>query len=642
MFMANSHLSKRLARSYRTCARLKVHANVRQLYPRVIHDICIVNLLSAKNRLDRRPLNPDDAGMKKAGITKTPEISNQPPVITPVLIVGGGPIGLGMTLELAWRGIDSMLIEQGDGQIEHPRTGLIAVRTMEVLRRWGLAQHIRECGFPEDYELSMVFCTSLNGLLLAKEPYPSMRATPTPPETPEKKQRCPQLWMQPILARAAGDNSHTDIRYRHRLESFVQDSTGVTSQLTNLDNGKSVVARSDYLVACDGAMSGVRRQLGIEMVGKSLSYSVNILIRAPDLLQNHVMGEAERYLFVGPEGTWGNMTVVDADSIWRLTVLGSDERMDLDTFDARHWVQRALGRDDVEFEILSVQPWRRSETLAERYVDGRVLLVGDSAHTMSPTGGMGMNTGVQEVFDVGWKLEGALRGWAGPHLLQSYEIERKPIAARNISFSSQNFKAWRTLPSTSAVCDVTGDGARARAAVGKQLRDSTRVEWESMGLQIGHRYDNSPICVDDGTVPTPDDFSIYVPTSRPGSRAPHAWLADGRSILDLFGSGFVLLAFDDSVSTDPLVRAFAARQVPCHVERIRDGKIAALYEVALVLVRPDGHVAWRGDKVDNATQIVETVRGAVSKSILSGELISTQDGQTDTPFAVRKSMASAT
>jgi hypothetical protein len=163
-----------------------------------------------------------------------------------------------------------------------------------------------------------------------------------------------------------------------------------------------------------------------------------------------------------------------------------------------------------------------------------------------------------------------------------------------------------------------------------------------MGLQIGHRYNNSPICVDDGTVPTPDDFSIYVPTSRPGSRAPHAWLADGRSILDLFGSGFVLLAFDDSVSTDPLVRAFAARQVPCHVERIRDEKIAALYEVALVLVRPDGHVAWRGDKVDNATQIVETVRGAVSKSILSGEPISTQDGQTDTPFAVRTSMASAT
>jgi 2-polyprenyl-6-methoxyphenol hydroxylase-like FAD-dependent oxidoreductase len=532
-------------------------------------------------------------------------------ICSPVLIVGGGPIGLGMALELAWRGIDSMLVEQGDGSINHPRTGLVAVRTMEILRRWGLAQHIRDCGFPEDYELSMVFCTSLNGLLLAREPYPSMRETPTPPETPEKKQRCPQLWMQPILARAAADHSLTDIRYLHQLDEFEQDGTGVTSRVTDKRSGRSVTVRSDYLVACDGATSGVRERLGIAMNGRMLSYSVNILIRAPGLLQHHVMGEAERYLFVGPEGTWGNLTVVDADSIWRLTVLGSDQRMDLDQFDAGHWVRRALGRDDIDFEILSVQQWRRSETLAERYLQGRVLLVGDSAHTMSPTGGMGMNTGIQEVFDLGWKLEGVLRGWAGPQLLPSYEQERKPIAARNISFSTQNFKAWKTLPNTDAVCDVTGEGARARAAVGKQLRDSTRVEWESMGLQIGHRYDQSPICVDDGSEPTPDDFTIYVPTTRPGARAPHAWLADGRSTLDLFGAGFVLLAFDDTLETDALLKAFATRQVPCHVERIRDAGIAALYEQPLVLVRPDGHVAWRGMRIEDPKHIVDIVRGAV-------------------------------
>lgn len=554
---------------------------------------------------------------------------------TPVLIVGGGPIGLGMALELAWRGIDSMLVEQGDGNIEHPRTGLIAVRTMEVLRRWGLAQHIRDCGFPEDYELSMVFCTSLNGLLLAKEPYPSMRETPTPAETPEKKQRCPQLWMQPILAQAAGDSSLTDIRYLHRLDGFEQDDQGVTSRVTDVVSGQTMVVRSDYMVACDGATSGVRERLGIEMQGRMLSYSVNILIRAPGLLQHHVMGEAERYLFVGPEGTWGNLTVVDADSIWRLTVLGSEQRMDLDTFDADHWVRRAIGRDDIEFEILSVQSWRRSETLAERYMDGRVLLVGDSAHTMSPTGGMGMNTGIQEVFDAGWKLEGALRGWAGPELLASYETERRPIAARNIGFSTQNFKAWRTLPSTEAVCELTGEGARARAAVGKQLRDSTRVEWESMGLQIGHRYDNSPICVDDGSKPTPDDFSVYVPTTRPGARAPHAWLADGRSTLDLFGSGFVLLAFDDGLSMEPLLKAFSSRHVPCHVERIRNAQIAALYERPLVLVRPDGHVAWRGHHIEDPENIVDIVRGAGQKvhSVTSGVCAaSSKDEHTKEPL----------
>lgn len=529
---------------------------------------------------------------------------------TPVLIVGGGPIGLGMSLEMASRGIESTLVEQGDGNIEHPRTGLMAVRTMEILRRWGLAQQIRDCGFPDDYELSMVFCTSLNGLLLAKEPYPSMRATPTPPETPEKKQRCPQLWMQPILARAAADSSLTNVRYEHRLEHFSQDVSGVTSQVMDLQSGKTRTVRSRFLVACDGATSGVRSQLGIEMDGRMLSYSVNILIRAPGLLKSHVMGAAERYLFVGPEGTWGNLTVVDADSIWRLTVLGNSQPMDLATFDAAHWVRRAIGRDDVAFELLSVQPWRRSETLARRYRDGNVFLVGDSAHTMSPTGGMGMNTGVQEVFDLGWKLEGALRGWAGPRLLDSYEIERKPVAARNISFSTQNFNAWRSGNDTSAVCEVSSDGARSRAAVGKQLRDSTRVEWEALGLQIGYRYDNSPICVADGSEPVPDDFSLYIPTSFPGARAPHAWLKDGRSTLDLFGIGFVLLVFDDQLPTDALIRAFAERDAPCRVERIRDQKIAALYERPLVLVRPDGHVAWRGNVIDRPRHIVDAVRGA--------------------------------
>jgi hypothetical protein len=284
--------------------------------------------------------------------------------------------------------------------------------------------------------------------------------------------------------------------------------------------------------------------------------------------------------------------------------------MDLANFRAEDWVRRALGSDAIAFEILSVQPWRRSETLAERFVQGRVLLVGDAVHTMSPTGGMGMNTGMQEVMDLGWKLEAAVRGWAGPGLLASYESERKAVAARNIGFSSQNFKAWRNVPDTSAVCEESPEGARVRAAVGLQLRESTRVEWESLGLQIGHRYEGSPICIADGTPPTADDYSEYIPTARPGSRAPHAWLADGRSTLDLFGRAFVLIAFGENAETASLEQAFAQRKVPLRVERIADARIAALYERRLVLVRPDGHVAWRGDAIGSADDIADTVRGA--------------------------------
>jgi len=528
---------------------------------------------------------------------------------TPVLIVGAGPVGLGMAIELGRRGIATTLVDQGDGTIEHPRTGLVAVRTMELARRWGLASEIREAGFPSDYELSMVFCTSLNGHLLGKEPYPSMRMTPTPPETPEKKQRCPQMWMQPIFAAAAEKIDSNTVLYNHRFDRFVQDAGGVTSVITDLRNQREVSIRSSYVIACDGAASGVREGLGIKQRGRLLSYSVNILLHAPDLLTQHKMGEAERYLFVGPEGTWGNLTVVDGDATWRLTVLGSEQMMDLSTFDAVSWVRRALGSDDIKFEITSVVPWRRSEMLAEHFLHGRVILAGDAVHTTSPTGGMGMNTGMQEVWDLGWKLEAVLKGWGGPGLLESYEVERRPVAARNLAFSTSNFSAWKAVPDTRSICEDTAEAAQLRTLVGDRLKESTRVEWESLGLQIGHRYEDSPIVVPDGTPPLEDDYSIYIPTSRPGSRAPHAWLPDGRSTLDLFGDGFTLLDFGGADGVHAFAEAFNRRGAPLRVEKIASAAIAELYEYKLVLVRPDGHVCWRGDVVSDAEKIVDVVCG---------------------------------
>lgn len=531
---------------------------------------------------------------------------------TPVLIVGGGPVGLLMAIELGWRGIGSILVDEGDGTIEHPRTGLIAVRTMELLRRWGLARRVRECGFPDNYELSMVFCTSLNGLLLDVEKYPGMGNAPTPPETPEKKQRCPQLWLHPILTEAAKAQPRANLLFKHRFNSLHQDDHGVTAVVADLTNGNSLTIRADYLLGCDGATSSVREQVGIKMEGRLLSYSVNVLIRAPGLVGKHKMGPAERYLFVGPEGTWGNLTVVDGDEIWRLTVLGSEEKMDLKTFDPAAWVRLAIGSADVEFEVDSVIPWRRSEMLAGQYYKGRVVLVGDSAHTMSPTGGMGMNTGAQEVMDLGWKIEGLINGWGGPALLRSYEIERRPIARRNIGFSTQNFRAWLDTPDMKAVCNPTPEGDEVRKAVGKRMRESTRVEWESLGLQIGHRYEDSPICIPDGSPPPPDDYSKYIPTTRPGSRAPHVWLKDGRSTLDLFGRQFVLVAFDKSLEgeANAFAKAFADKRVPFRIEYVEQADAAKAYERPLVLVRPDGHVAWRGSRAESPLTVVETVRGA--------------------------------
>lgn len=545
------------------------------------------------------------------GAAKTENMIVSETIKAPVLIIGAGPVGLAMATELGGRGIQCTVVERSDGTIEHPRTGLVAVRTMEAFRRWGAADRVRACGFPEDYKLSMVFCTNLNGFVLDREEYPSMRDAPTPPQTPEKKQRCPQLWLQPIMADLAQSIPAVSMRYEHRFDDLVESEDVVRSTVTNLKTGETVTIESQYVVACDGATSVVRGKLGIGMQGRLLSYSVNVLLRIPGLNRVHVMGEAERYLFVGPEGTWGNLTVVDGREIWRLTVLGSEEKMELETFDAESYVRAALGRDDVPFAVLSVVPWRRSEMLAEQFVKGRVLLAGDALHTMSPTGGMGMNTGIQEVLDLGWKLQGLLEGWGGPGLLTSYEIERRPVAQRNIAFSTLNFEAWKDAPDASKVCDDTEEGARTRKLIGGRMRESTRVEWESLGLQIGYRYDASPVIVPDGT-PTPaDDDSIYVQTARPGARAPHAWLKDGRSTLDLFGQGFVLLAFPSAseIELERLRKVLYERRVPVTVQALDEPEIAQLYAAPLVLVRPDGHVAWRGATVDDASGIVEKVTG---------------------------------
>lgn len=533
-----------------------------------------------------------------------------------VLIVGAGPVGLAMAIDLGNRGVECILVDRGDGTIEHPRTGLVAIRTMEAFRLWGIADAVRNCGFPPDYELSMVFCTSLNGKLLDKEPYPSMAGAPTPPETPEKKQRCPQLWLQPILTRAVEAHPKVRVLYRHEFVSYAEHGDGIVAQVKDVASGETRQLAAAYLLACDGATSTVREQAGIPMHGRLLSYSVNILFECQGLVTRHAMGEAERYMFVGPDGMWGNLTVVDGDTTWRLTVLGSEEKMDLANFDPHHWIRRALGTladpGRIPYTVSSVIPWRRTEMLAESYKAGRVILVGDSAHTMSPTGGMGMNTGIQEVLDLGWKLQGVLAGWADPSLLESYGAERQPVAARNISFSTQNFKAWKDTPDPAAVCDETDEGARVRAALGRRLRESTRVEWESMGLQIGHRYEDSPICIPDGSPPTPDDFRVYVPTTRPGSRAPHCWLEEGRSMLDLFGTGFTLLVFPGAHthSAEMLGGAFRERGMPLRVVEIHNDEAAKLYERPLVLVRPDGHVAWRGTQVENAGHIADVVRGA--------------------------------
>jgi 2-polyprenyl-6-methoxyphenol hydroxylase-like FAD-dependent oxidoreductase len=537
------------------------------------------------------------------------------PFDTPVLIVGGGPVGFALALDLALRGQRSTLIERDRGTAVEllAKAGTLNERTMEFCRHWGIAEQVANVGFPDDYPRDVIYCTSIAGpgsFLLGRDVLPSAQDRRAPPGSPEMLRKCPQHLFDPLLANEVKRRGLTDVRYATRYESLVQDDDGVSVTATELA-GRPQRLRARYVVACDGAPSLVRRQLEIPFDGIMLDFSVSAMIRIPRLEQYHDKGRGERFLLIGPEGTWANLTAVDGRELWRFTMVGSAEKLHPDRFDIGASIRRCLGRDDIPFEIVRVAPWLRTQCAARSYRAGRVLLAGDAAHTTSPTGGHGLNTGLGDVAGLGWMLDAMLRGWGGPHLLDAYGRERKPVAIRNSSSSTANYGAWVEKVGRDKVLEDSAEGERQRRAVFAQMSAKLQQEWFSTGIGMGYRYEGSPIVAPDGTPEPPDPPATYTPTTRPGHRAPHLWLPDGRSSLDLFGDGFVLVRVNaPALDVQPLVSAAKRPGLPLQLADLSGDEAARLYERRLVLVRPDGQVAWRGDTLPaDCTLLIDTVRG---------------------------------
>jgi len=532
--------------------------------------------------------------------------------IVPVLVVGGGPVGLALAGDLGWRGVACTLIEQSDGSIYQPRMDLVGIRTMEFCRRWGLVGAVEGSPYPRDYAQDNIYLTSLTGYELGRERFPGIGQAPPPKESPQRRERCPQNMFDPILRAFAASQNNVALRYRTRLVSFTQNADAVTAVVENADTGAREEIAARYIVGCDGARSLVRETLGIAMQGNPvLTYTTNVIFRCPHLLSLHDKGKAYRHIFIGPEGTWATIVAINGRDEWRFSIIGGAEQRDYTTDDIKAAIRRAVGRD-FDFEILSVLPWVRRELVAERYRGGRGFIAGDAAHVMSPTGGFGMNTGIQDVVDLSWKLAAVIEGWGGDGLLDSYSIERQPIGARNVTEASGNLRRMLSVPPHPDLLDDTPEGAATREKVGREFSETMRREWFTLGAHLGYRYENSPICLPDGTAAPPDDPRVYVPTARPGHRAPHAYLADGRSTLDLFGRGFALLGFGaGAAEAAPLLEAAKKRNLPLTFTTIAEPHIAALYERKFALVRPDGHVAWRGDRMpEDALCVIDVVRGA--------------------------------
>jgi 2-polyprenyl-6-methoxyphenol hydroxylase-like FAD-dependent oxidoreductase len=524
---------------------------------------------------------------------------------TEVLVVGAGPVGLSLAGDLGWRGRTCLIIEQGDGVIHQAKMDGVGIRTMEFCRRWGIASDVEGSAYNRDYPQDNVYLTSLNGYELGRQRLPSMREDNPPPESPQKRERCPQNMFDPILRKFVESQSSVIARYRVRLISFEQDAEGVTSIVEEGSSGEQSRVRSKFLVGCDGGRSTVREGLGIQMQGKGvLTHTTNFIFRCPEFNQLHNKVPGYRYMFIGAAGTWGTIVAINGRDQWRMSIIGNGtERPQYSDEQLKSFAYKALGRE-FDLDILSVLRWTRQELVSDCYYSGRVFICGDACHLTSPTGGLGMNTGIGDAVDLSWKLAAQLEGWGGEKLSEAYDVERRPVARRITRFSTSNLETMQQVPHTDRIFADGPEGDEARRKVGEAIGEGLKQEWFSKNMHLGNRYTESPICVYTESESAEDiqaefdDPVNYRPSTRPGCRAPHVWLDEGRSTLDMYGQGFVLVcdpALADQVHT--FVSAAKTRGISLHVEAPTGETVRSAYAYCYVLVRPDGHIAWRGDAV---------------------------------------------
>ena len=532
----------------------------------------------------------------------------------PVLIAGAGPVGLALAIELAWRDIRCLVVEQSDGSVDFPTTNLANTRTCEHLRRWGIAHRMRfESGYPTDYPRNYLFVTRMTGYEIARFDHPA-NGDPASrsPFSPEGRLWISKPYFDPVLHEHVKTLPTVEIRYETSLESFRQDSKKVIADMIDKKTGQHESIEADYLVGCDGGRSNIRRALGIQYQGVfAQGMNVAILFRSP-LLKSISYGPAVMYQIINANIN-GTIAAVDGMELWRLNIRNVKQEQ-IDALNAPEKLRHALG-ENIPFELLDVRPWTGHCVVAEKYQEGRVFLAGDAAHLNWPTGGFGMNTGVGDAVDIGWKMAAVLKGWGGAHLLDSYTAERKPIAMINVNEAADMRANYDNQTPFSAKIEEDSEE-------GQQLREKARAaimrtrakefQHDSAGIDLGYRYENSPICVPDGTPPPALDHGLYVPSTWPGARAPHVWLQDGRSTLDLFGKGFTLLDLSiKTTDTNPITQAANNVCLPLEVVKMCDETVREVYERDLILVRPDGHVAWRSDELpENVPEIIDKVRGA--------------------------------
>lgn len=544
-----------------------------------------------------------------------------------VIIIGAGPCGLMLANELGRRDISVVLVDEDAATTLKPQACATQARTMEHYRRLGFAAELRALGLPADYPTDIAYFTRFAKDELARLSMPSSAESAKPMRrlqagswsAAEMPHRVSQRWVEEVLLKHARQYPSNSINFNQKLMRFTDEGSGVTAEIRSTVDGRRETVRAQYLVGADGARGVVRNTLRIPLVGEHGAvrgfmggWMLAAHLRVPRFYEISKGKPAWMYVTFNSDRRAYMVAVDGKDEFDFHTQLRDEENENtIDDAEALRMFEAAVGAP-VEAEILSQGIWLAGRALvAEHMRCGRVFLAGDAAHLFTPAGGLGYNTAVEDAVNLGWKLAAVVKGQAPERLLDTYELERRPVAVRNTTYAREFADELGKNTPSSEIEEEGELGDIARHVAGEYFNRQARHEYDIPGVTFGYRYDGSPIIIRDASTAPPDSANVYIPTAMPGGRAPHVWLAPERSLYDEFGPEWTLLQTgpEDSHASS-LVRAAEAAGLNLTVLNLPMPELQYLYEANLVLIRPDQIVAWRGNTVSNPTAIIARVIGA--------------------------------
>ncbi|ALK91368.1 FAD-dependent oxidoreductase [Limnohabitans sp. 103DPR2] len=543
---------------------------------------------------------------------------------TPVLIVGAGPVGMTMALCLAQRGIASVLVELRAAEVlPDVKCNHISARSMELFRALGVSQDLRAAGLPDDYPHSVSYRTSTLGEEIARIHIPGRNTRLTDhsgPDghwpTPEPPHRINQRYIEPILRQHVQKQALITCLYKHQVIAFEQDEHQVTAQVQNLEqpDAPAFAIQASYLVGCDGGRSMVRKGIGAKLVGDEVVQRVqSTCIRAPGLIAKMKAAPAWAMFTVNPRRS-GNIYAIDGKEVWLIHNYLRDHEVDFEAVDRDWAIRTILGvGDDFEYQVMSKEDWIGRRLVSDQLQSGKVFVAGDAAHLWVPYAGYGMNAGLADAANLAWHLAAQLEGWAAPQALSAYEKERHPITEQVSRFAMNHAHAMsqrrRQIPEN--LEEDSPAGQAARTEFGQDLYDLNVQQYCCAGLNFGYYYDQSPVMVYDEERAPDYSMGSFQSSSVPGCRAPHFWLAEGRSVYDALGPAYTLLCFVNPVceTVEALKGQAAVARMPLAVIDVSSqANVPPEYRHAFVLVRSDAHTVWRGDALN-----LETAQGVIAK-----------------------------